>query len=312
MTATLPTHGASVGESNHSGAPVPIRLYLVVLLVALFVRAGIGTFHSYRLDDPTALEFPDEQQYWATAQSLAAGNGLRDELEFRATRMPLYPAALSVFARFPRGVIGVRVAQWFIGSVAAVCTAGIAVTLLGRRAGWTAGLLVAADPFLAFFSSLLLTETLFIAGLTALWWSVASLLVNAAMAKKLSCWVAVGFLYAHQLIELRSVFKRRSCRRVRNTERQVPRIKRLMRAFYILGEQMIAGLAHPLFAGWEVAALRNRSQPHKQSVPFPLVAGYRVIVALQHCCPKVLSFNPVAQLGKAPADRAIESPRGHV
>ena len=41
--------------------------------------------------------------------------------------------------------------------------------MLGRRAAWLAGLAVAGDPFLVFFSSLLLTETLFVGALIWLW-----------------------------------------------------------------------------------------------------------------------------------------------
>ena len=70
-----------------------------MFLVALSLRAGWGTYRLAQADDPSALEFPDEQQYWDMAASLMAGEGLKDELGFRATRMPLYPTLLAAWAR---------------------------------------------------------------------------------------------------------------------------------------------------------------------------------------------------------------------
>ena len=158
-------------------------IYLTVFAVALAVRAGLGTFQLLQAETPTALEFPDEQQYWQIARSLAEGQGLRDELGFRATRMPLYPAALSLVATLQHGVIVAKAVQWLVGSLAAVFAAGVAARLLDRRVALIAGLLVAVDPFLAFFSSLLLTETLFITLLTALWWVLCPILHGAAITE---------------------------------------------------------------------------------------------------------------------------------
>ena len=41
--------------------------------------------------------------------------------------------------------------------------------MFDRRAAWLAGLMLAFDPFMVFFSSLLLTETLFVAVVVLLW-----------------------------------------------------------------------------------------------------------------------------------------------
>lgn len=147
----------------------PWRMMIVVFAVAVVMRAGWGTAKMVRADDPTVLEFPDEVQYWQMASSLRAGDGLVDELGYRATRMPLYPGLLAVFAGGPRGVIAVRVVQWLIGGVGACLFAMLATRRFGVVAGWIAGLLVACDPFLVFFSSLLLTETLFITALGLCW-----------------------------------------------------------------------------------------------------------------------------------------------
>jgi len=163
-------------------------------MVALLLRAGWGTFRLVRADDPSALEFPDEEQYWLMAGSVAIGEGLQDELGFRATRMPLYPAGLSVLAAMANGVIIAKVFHWVLGAAAAALTAGAAAALFDRRVGLIAGLLVAFDPFLIFFSSLLLTETAFVAVLVALWWVIARIIQQGT--ESLERWVAVGLVAA--------------------------------------------------------------------------------------------------------------------
>jgi len=173
---------------------LPLRWFVAVFLAALLLRAGWGIAAFIRVDDPSALEFPDEQQYWLIAGSLWAGDGLKDELGFTATRMPLYPALLSVFTALPGGVIIAKVFHWVIGAVAAVLVAGTAATLFDRHTGIAAGLLAACDPFLVFFSSLLLTETVFVTVLVGLWWLVGWILRERAGST--ARWVVVGLLGA--------------------------------------------------------------------------------------------------------------------
>ncbi len=166
-----PTPGSAVPAVRVSAARrLPTRWWLSVFIVALLMRGGWGTFRFLQDADPAALEFPDEQQYWRMACSLWAGEGLKDELGFRATRMPLYPAVLSLFAGMTHGVVIAKVFNWVAGAAVAALTAGMATALFDRRVGLVAGLLAAFDPFLVFFSSLLLTETVFMAVLMGLWW----------------------------------------------------------------------------------------------------------------------------------------------
>ena len=184
------------------------RWWLTIFVVALLMRAAWGTMRFVRADDPTVLEFPDEEQYWMVARSLWNGEGLKDELGFRATRMPLYPAALSAFTAMPRGVLAAKAVQWFVGALAAVLTAAAAAaTLFDRRIGLIAGFLVALDPFLTFFSSLLLTETPFVTALVALWWMLSPLTrqdprIRAGSGSDRTCgegfgrWIVVGLLSA--------------------------------------------------------------------------------------------------------------------
>jgi hypothetical protein len=165
------------------------RLF-IIFMIAFVLRGAWGTIKFIRADDPTRLEFPDEEQYWLMASSLRTGSGLRDELGFRATRMPLYPAALSLVAGATHGVTIARVAQWVVGALAAAITAGAAAALFDRRVGLVAGLLVAFDPFLVFFCSLLLTETAFVTALTALWWMLARNVCGSRQS--VIRWVIVG------------------------------------------------------------------------------------------------------------------------
>ena len=191
-------HASSTVRTSSSRVPrtIRIRLYALVFLVALLVRAGWGVYRLARCDDPAALEFPDEAQYWQMAASLRAGDGLQDELGFRATRMPLYPAMLSLFAGTVHGVVAAKCFLWVLGSVLAVCSAAMAVALAGSRAGWIAGFLVAFDPFLVFFSSLLLTETVFLPIIVVLWWAARPLLMSVPGGGGAFRWVGVGLLAA--------------------------------------------------------------------------------------------------------------------
>ncbi len=169
-----------------------VRTLLWLFVIALLTRSAWGMYRYVQSGEPGRLEFPDEQQYWMMAQSLRDGEGLRDELGFLATRMPFFPSFLALFAPLSQGILLVRIAHWIIGAVGAVLTAGAATVLLGRRVGWLAGLIVAVDPFLVFFSSLLLTETLFVTLLAAFWWLVAPFLRGGPVAGKR--WLAVAVI----------------------------------------------------------------------------------------------------------------------
>lgn len=157
-----------------------IKLCLLVFVIALLARGAFGTVRLIRSGDLAQLEFPDEEQYWMIATSLAEGDGMRDELGFRAGRMPLYPGLLAPFTQIPRGVVFAKILQWIIGAAAASLCCALGTRLFSRPTGLIAGLLVALDPFLIFFSSLLLTETIFIAALLLCWLAVAPLLSEAA------------------------------------------------------------------------------------------------------------------------------------
>ncbi len=166
----------------------------VVFVTALLLRAGYGGLTLVRADDPAHLAFPDEQQYWMMAQSLYAGGLLTDELGFNATRMPLYPAILSLFVgQEAAGVIAAKVCHWFLGAAAAVFAALLGARCAGCRVGLLAGLLVAVDLPLVGVSSLLLTEAPSVTALAALWW-VGWPLLDRSRGATTGRWVAVGAL----------------------------------------------------------------------------------------------------------------------
>ncbi len=179
----------------------------LVFIVALIARTGLGIARLAATGTGgDALTLPDEQQYWTIATSLANGEGMADELGFVATRMPLYPAMLSLFTGMEHGIVVAKALHWIIGALGAVLAAGLARSVArqgrsgfarhtspppvfrakpalplcahrqdaGATLGLIAGLLVAMDPYLIYFSSLLLTETLFITVLLAFWWALVA------------------------------------------------------------------------------------------------------------------------------------------
>ena len=146
--------------------------WILIFAIALATRAGWGGVAAYRGSIGT-VSLPDEVQYWDMAKALRAGEGLPDELGFQATRMPLYPGLLACFAGTTHGIAYTKMLQWLLGAACATLTACLAAHLFDRRIGIVAGLLVACDPYLVFFSSLLLTETVAILSLLLLWTAVA-------------------------------------------------------------------------------------------------------------------------------------------
>lgn len=187
------------------------RNLLIIFVIALTMRGAWHVFREMQRGTAAGLEFPDEQQYWRIAQSLAAGDGLRDELGFRAGRMPLYPAFLSLFTGFDHGLVVVRSVQWITGALTACLAAILAARLGGRMAGLLAGLAVALDPFQIFFASLLLTEVPFAAALLLLMYWLVRMQVDPASRRMettadapnllvsrldMSAWLAAGAVAA--------------------------------------------------------------------------------------------------------------------
>lgn len=118
------------------------------------------------------LDYPDEEAYVLAGKSLAAGHGLIDEFGYRATYMPGYPAFLAIFQGLERPLLWARMAQAILAAAVAPAAFVLARRFLSDEtifAPVLAGLAAACDPFLVFFSGLLLTEALFAAVLVATW-----------------------------------------------------------------------------------------------------------------------------------------------
>lgn len=154
------------------------RRLILVFAVALTLRCGAWAGLSFMRGGVSALPreqqdpgmLPDEQQYWGMARSLSEGNGLRDELGFRAGRMPLFPAMLAPLTQLPHGVVWAKLLMCLLGAGGAAAAAMLGARCFSARVGLVAGLLVAADPYLVYFSSLILTETPFLLAILTLWY----------------------------------------------------------------------------------------------------------------------------------------------
>lgn len=146
----------------------PRNLLILLIAAALIVRLAWGLSRPLEL----AADLPDQQEYLSIAKNLAAGKGMQfhDERfndEVYAFRAPGYPLLLALCGASIRAI---RVAQAFIDT-----STVLAVYLLTRRlvsgerseqASLFAAALIAFNPYLIYFSGLILSETLFIALLT--------------------------------------------------------------------------------------------------------------------------------------------------
>jgi 4-amino-4-deoxy-L-arabinose transferase-like glycosyltransferase len=177
---------------------------IVVLAILLLVALGLRLGWSLRLDasDASLATLPDQLEYLQLARSLLAGDGLQlADARFgdvvHAHRTPGYP----LFVALLQGdVLAVRVAQALLDVSTVLATFLLARRWLSPRASLVAATLVALNPYLVYFSSLVLTETLFaamlawamvlltidrarVAASTAGWWSGATLLALAILVR---------------------------------------------------------------------------------------------------------------------------------
>jgi hypothetical protein len=160
------------------------RWMIILFLLAAALRVG-WVSHRFAGDQQWGeMAYPDEEAYVNVARSLAAGEGLRDEFGYRATYMPAYPGFLSIFSDLPKPWLWARITQALLGALAAplafllawewarLSRAGLSFQHFGIKEdgiAMLAGLAVCFDPFLIFFSGLLLTEVLFTVTLLLAW-----------------------------------------------------------------------------------------------------------------------------------------------
>ncbi len=158
------TENASNGSQ---GRRCSATLLLAIFVVALCTRAGFGILLFNAPNTAADLAYDDEFWYWSIAESYHDGHGLVGEFGHRAERMFLYPWFLSWFTGLAKGMMFARIAQWVLGAIAACLTCVLGSQVC--RHGWIAGLIVACDPTLVGSASLLLTETIFVTCIAAVW-----------------------------------------------------------------------------------------------------------------------------------------------
>ncbi|MCL2330725.1 MAG: hypothetical protein FWC56_05435, partial [Phycisphaerae bacterium] len=181
-----------------------------MFIIAVGVRTGWVLQQFWA--DPQRLSYPDEEAYRLAGRSLAAGAGLVDEFGYRATYMPAYPAFIAIFESQQASYLFLRLTQAALAALIAPATFLLARAWMEswqrpRRQGEDsvvmepsqcrrdfvadgdqdvgstllcvpvlAGLAAALDPFLIFFSGLLLTEALFVPAFLLTWWLVVRIL----------------------------------------------------------------------------------------------------------------------------------------
>lgn len=154
-------------------ARTPRSWLIGVVAVALLARLAFVL--TLPVDESAMVSsLPDQREYLELARSLLSGQGLRfvdprfaDEV--RAFRPPGYPLLV---AGCGGSVIAVRVVQSALDASTVLATYLLARRWLSSRFSVLAAAGVAVNPFLIYFCSLVLTETLFTALLA---WSIAAL-----------------------------------------------------------------------------------------------------------------------------------------
>ncbi len=172
----------------------------LIALAALGLRLAWGLS---RPADPAQLErLPDQVEYLQLAQNLLAGQGLHlyDERfgdDLKAYRTPGYPLFIAALAAKPQAV---RAAQSVLDALTVLAVGWLASQWLGSRGGVWAAALAALNPFSIYFSSLILSESLYTAllmwGILLLWrprwWILGTwLLCLSALVRPGALWLAL-------------------------------------------------------------------------------------------------------------------------
>jgi 4-amino-4-deoxy-L-arabinose transferase-like glycosyltransferase len=139
------------------------RLRLIILLAAALV-VRLGWALAQPVTDEAIDRLPDQREYLALGRNLLHGQGLkffdpRFGDEVWAYRTPGYPLLVAACGGSVRAV---RVAQAFLDTSTVLAVYLLARRWLGRGAALVAGAIVAVNPYLIYFTGLVLTETLFI------------------------------------------------------------------------------------------------------------------------------------------------------
>lgn len=166
----------------------------MLLLIACALRLGWAL--SRPAGDASLSALPDQIEYVAIARNLLHGQGLvfsdtRFSDAVCAFRTPGYPLFIAACGGSIRAV---RVAQALLDTATVLAVFLLARTLIGGRIGpLAAAIVVAFNPYLIYFSALLLSETLFTAMLA---WGMVLLVKGSARRRRreLLLWLLGGVL----------------------------------------------------------------------------------------------------------------------
>lgn len=162
-------------------------ILLIILIVAVGLRLGWGLSRS--TDESSLASLPDQREYLQAGRNVLAGEGLRftDERfgqELVAFRAPGYPLLIALCGGNVRIL---RIVQALLDTSVVLAIYLLARAWLSPKACLFAAALVAVNPFLIYFTGLVLTETLFTAllawGMALLicrggrWWLAGALLL---------------------------------------------------------------------------------------------------------------------------------------
>ena len=140
----------------------PLKRLAALLLIALGLRVGLSLALPINLD-----ALPDQIEYLDLAKSVLSGNGFvavdaryATDQTLYAQRTPGYPLFVAACGA---NVTAVRLAQAIIDTLTVLAGVVLARRWLGNGASLLAGGFVAVNPFLIYFSTLVLSETLYTA-----------------------------------------------------------------------------------------------------------------------------------------------------
>ncbi|MFH1420298.1 MAG: glycosyltransferase family 39 protein [Planctomycetota bacterium] len=153
--------GAAGSIEHGPSSPRFRRRLFWVLAVAVIARIAIV---AYAERHPQRFDFPDSHRYVQVALNIAAGEGPIESEEIKSGTDPLYPLLLSTGL-----LLGLddsaslmcfgRIVNSLFGLACVFLLALLGRRLVGERAAIIAAAILAVDPILLFFNTLVLTET---------------------------------------------------------------------------------------------------------------------------------------------------------
>ena len=126
----------------------------LILIVFLYQKVG----PQYYTDAGTV----DTLTYLGSAEGIVQGKGFTFWGYTSAVRTPIYPLFLSVFYLFHIPIFVVPFVQIMFASLSAVVLYRIGGLFLSPKVGLIAGILFAIEPYNLFYSTIIMSESLFI------------------------------------------------------------------------------------------------------------------------------------------------------